>query len=158
MPVTMAARDGRAQPRAMGARGQGAGETLAIDVALIRQREALGRELRPKVREALPQRPAKAGHLQGQRHRAPPGTRGRRRCPRGGKAMAGSYHPAHARTLGRRQPTLHRLFGGQRSQLGFGKLLGPGPVLPGHYQAPPRAAMGQASTISSASFSIQSQS
>ena len=38
----------------MGARGQGAGETLAIDVALIRQREALGRELRPKVREALP--------------------------------------------------------------------------------------------------------
>ena len=142
----------------MGARGQGAGETLAIDVALIRQREALGRELRPKVREALPSAQPKLAIFEDNAIEPLQGPEGVAGTPEGGKAMAGSYHPAHARTLGRRQPTLHRLFGGQRSQLGFGKLLGPGPVLPGHYQAPPRAAMGQASTISSASFSIQSQS
>jgi hypothetical protein len=38
----------------MGAGSQGASEALAIDIPLIRQREAVGRQLRSQVCQALP--------------------------------------------------------------------------------------------------------
>jgi hypothetical protein len=98
---------------------------LAIDIPLIRQREAVGRQLRPKVRKALAGAQPKLAVLLDNAIETLQGPEGITGAPKGRKAMAGAHHSVHARTPGRRQPALHRRFRRQGGELSFGKLLGP---------------------------------
>ena len=97
----------------MGTCSQGAGKALTIDIPLICQREALGRQLRPQVGQTLPGAQPKLTVLKGNTIKALQGAQGIAGTPEGGKAMAGPHHPAHAGALGRCKPALHRRFRGQ---------------------------------------------